>query len=296
MRVLTVDRLEIDARSAAREGRDETVQSFKLPMGDRHSFADSRALKRFALSQDAEQGLSLKGWLGARKSTREFRQNVVLRIRFEVEDGCLADENVGDLHGPLRIAAHSITAPTASAMPNMPAKTRIAIFPGNEPRLYDLPALRRGQDIHRFAVFGHRAARDIDTGSLQHFLDPLVRHWPRWIFALDDFADLVLHGLTREGLTPVRATDARVEEVFELKDALGRMNILVRRNAADRRLVHLDIVCDITKVQGLEMSDTVLEEVALILDDRLHHLVDRALTLVNRFVQQISKKPCLLTM
>ncbi len=84
MRVLTVDRLEIDARSAAREGRDETVQSFKLPMGDRHSFADSRALKRFALSQDAEQGLSLKGWLGARKSTREFRQNVVLRIRFGV--------------------------------------------------------------------------------------------------------------------------------------------------------------------------------------------------------------------
>ena len=57
---------------------------------------------------------------------------------------------------------------------------------------------------------------------------------------------------TAVALHPV---DARVEEVLELEDALGRVHVLVGRHPADRRLVHLDVVGDVAQVQRLQEVD-----------------------------------------
>ena len=97
---------------------------------------------------------------------------------------------------------------------------------------------------------------------------------------LDDLADALLDALARHRVA-VQLADARVEEELQLEDALGAVHVLVGRDAADRRLVHLDVVGDVSQVQRLQMRDAMLEEVSLVADDALHHLVDRPLPLVD---------------
>ena len=76
-----------------------------------------------------------------------------------------------------------------------------------------------------------------------------------------------------------------MEEVLHLEHALRRVHVLVGHDAADRRLVHADVVGDVAQHQRPQVLDAVIEEVALEVDDAVGDLVDRLLPLLDRLDQ-----------
>ena len=70
--------------------------------------------------------------------------------------------------------------------------------------------------------------------------------------------------------------DRRREEVLELVDAARRRDILVRRDPAHRRFVHLDFVGDVAQDERPQMSDALGEKSALLRDDLRGHLDELA--------------------
>src|SRR5574338_1116133 len=170
------------------------------------------------------------------------------------------------------------------------ARARPTFPPGDPgvPELEDLLALAARQDAELLAVLGDGAARDVDAALLEQLDDLLVRVRALGVLARDQLLDLRLHRLRREVLA-VRARDARVEEELQLEDALRRVHVLRRRHARHRRLVHADVLGDVTQDERLEMRDALVEELALELQDRLGDLDDRALALLDRSDQPLRR-------
>ena len=62
---------------------------------------------------------------------------------------------------------------------------------------------------------------------------------------------------------------------------MRRRHIFVGGDAADRGLVHPDIVGDILEDERRELGDAVAEKGLLVLDDAFHHFIQRPLPLVQ---------------
>src|SRR5687768_13981612 len=147
----------------------------------------------------------------------------------------------------------------------------------------NLPLVRRG-DLQLLAVLGDGAPRQLETLTLQNLDDlRIAQRLPR-IVLFDDLADPLLDGHRRHRFA-IRAGDAAVEEVLHLEHALRRVHVLVRHHAADRRLVHADVVGDIAQYERTQVFDPVIEEVALEVDDAGRDLVNRLLPLLDRLDQ-----------
>src|SRR5436309_3480720 len=106
--------------------------------------------------------------------------------------------------------------------------------------------LVRGQDAELLAVLGHRAARDRETTLLERLRDFLVGLRLCRVFGGQDVLDHLLDRDRRHHL-PVARRDAAVEEELQLEQPLRGFDVLVRRDAADRRFVHPDVLADIAQ-------------------------------------------------
>src|SRR5262252_1730719 len=135
-------------------------------------------------------------------------------------------------------------------------------------------ALVRGRNFELFAVFGDGTACQLEPFTLQHRDNLRIAQRLARILVLDDLADALLDRHRRDTLA-VRAADAAVEEVLHLEHALGRVHVLVRDDAADRRLVHADVVGHVAQHQRPQVLDAVVQEVPLEVDDALRNLEDR---------------------
>src|SRR6478735_11939293 len=88
-------------------------------------------------------------------------------------------------------------------------------------------ALGRRQDPEHLAVFRDRAARNLDALVLLEYLDDgLVADGVGLVLLIDQSLDRLLHALARDVLVG-DATNARVEEILELEQALRRVHVLV---------------------------------------------------------------------
>src|SRR5213593_3281761 len=106
--------------------------------------------------------------------------------------------------------------------------------------------LVRGQDAELLAVLGDRAARDREATLLERLRDFLVGLRLCRVFGGQDVLDHLLDRDRRYHL-PVARRDAAVEEELQLEQPLRGFDVLVRRDAADRRFVHPDVLADIAQ-------------------------------------------------
>src|SRR5262249_43302449 len=90
-------------------------------------------------------------------------------------------------------------------------------------------------------VLGHRTARDLKPLLLQDPGDLRIAERSFLVFLADDLADLLLDR-SRRDVVAVGRRDAAVKEVLHLEEPTGRVHVLVVDHAADRRLVHLDVL------------------------------------------------------
>src|SRR5678816_536238 len=95
------------------------------------------------------------------------------------------------------------------------------------------PALVRGQNPELLAVLGDRAAGDREAALLQRLRDFLIRLRLRRVLGGQEVLDHLLDRHRRDHLAVARG-DAAVEEELQLEQALRRLDVLVRRHAADR--------------------------------------------------------------
>ena len=73
-----------------------------------------------------------------------------------------------------------------------------------------------------------------------------------------------------------------MEEELQLEQALRCLDIFVGRHAANRGLVHADVLADVAQRERPQVREPLVQEVALELDDRRGDLAERALPLVHR--------------
>src|SRR4029077_20289772 len=151
----------------------------------------------------------------------------------------------------------------------------------------------RREDAHLLPVLRHGPTRDVDGLLGEEFGDVLVVQRLPPVFLGDDGPDAFLHALGRH-LLAVSAAQARREEVLELERALRRVHVLACRRAADRGLVHADVVRDVLQHQRTELRDAVIEEIALELRDARGDHVERALPLVDRLDEPCGRPHLLL--
>ena len=87
----------------------------------------------------------------------------------------------------------------------------------------------------------------------------------------------------------VGAGGAADEEPLEREDAARRLNPLVVDRPADRRDVDADLVGDLLHLERLDVVRAVVEELRLVIDDRLRHAGERAAALLDRFDQPLGR-------
>ena len=121
---------------------------------------------------------------------------------------------------------------------------------------------------------------------LEDFADAFVGKRILGVLLADAFLDEGLDAF-RADLTAVIKFQRAVEEEFEFVYPERRRHILVRGDAADGGLVHVDVVGDVFQDKRLEFADPFLEEAPLVLHDAFHDLVQRPLTLM-----QALDEPC----
>ena len=97
MRGLPVDRLEVNALHASREGGDDAVEARNLPVRNCDPFADSSALERLTVRKHFLEPLRVQRRLGFGHRPGEFLEDRILGVRGQVEDRPILDEDVLDL-------------------------------------------------------------------------------------------------------------------------------------------------------------------------------------------------------
>jgi hypothetical protein len=106
------------------------------------------------------------------------------------------------------------------------------------------PLVGRGNP-HPYAVFGHRAAGNVDALVTKQFGDVLVRECAVRGFAVDQGADTMADGFRRIRAVSVRCRDRRGEEIFELKETPRRGDVFIVGNPADCALAFTDRIGDV---------------------------------------------------
>src|SRR5215472_4041506 len=137
------------------------------------------------------------------------------------------------------------------------------------------------QNAQNLAVFSHRPPSNLDSLGPEQLDDLLIRIGARRILTRHQLLDVVFHRLGGNVVSR-QPGDRGVEEVLELEDSLGRMDVLAGGHPRHRGLVHPDVLSHVPQNQGFEVGNAPVEEVALELYDGLGHLVDRPLPLMDR--------------
>src|ERR1035437_546359 len=140
--------------------------------------------------------------------------------------------------------------------------------------------LMSGRNLHVLAVFGHGAARDVDTPILKHGCDLLVGEGLGAILLFDHFLHSALQ--QEERCTPAqRPLDRFREEIAELEDALRRMHIFAGHGAAHGGGMHPYLLRHFLDHHGLQTIQPVAEEFGLAPHDGLADLEDGLLALLD---------------
>src|SRR5262249_20365340 len=145
----------------------------------------------------------------------------------------------------------------------------------------DLFALGRRQDTHQLPILRDPAPRKVDLLLAEQLRGVLVAQWLSRVLLGDGLSGLLPSPLCAPP-GALSTAEARGEEVLELERPLRGVHVLAGRGAADRRLVHPDVVRDVLQHERAEKRDAFLEELALELHDARRDHVERALTLVDR--------------
>src|SRR5437868_2292781 len=138
-----------------------------------------------------------------------------------------------------------------------------------------------GENTELVAVLGDGAAGDLDSALAEDVDDGLIGERVLWIFFLDELLQLRLDP-TRRDVLPIRSREAGGEEELQRENAPRCLDELLVGDAAHRRFVHVDDFGDFAKRQRLEVLDSLLEEIALTLDDVVHDLEHRLPALLDR--------------
>src|SRR5262245_29210832 len=141
-------------------------------------------------------------------------------------------------------------------------------------------ALGGGRDPELLPVLGDRSARDLDSLGPELLRDPGVGVGTAGVLLVHDPRDLVLDR-QRGNVVALRRVDAAVEEVLHREEPARRVHVLVGHDAGDRGFVHGDVVGDVAQYERPQVLDAVVEKLPLMADDRVGHLVDRPLALVQ---------------
>src|SRR6266446_358334 len=192
-----------------------------------------------------------------------------------------------------------ISGVTSKLRPMMPLDIRTASLPCRSERseesraakellrfaqmahtLENLLAVGRRGDVQLVAVFRDGAAGDVDPLVVEDLHDLGVRERFAGILTVNEALNLLLDGKAGDVLARV-GVDSTVKEVLHEEETARRVHVLVRHDAGDGGLVHLDVVGHVAQNQGAEEIDSSLQELALVLHDRFGHLVDGALALVE---------------
>src|SRR3954464_4686960 len=137
------------------------------------------------------------------------------------------------------------------------------------------------QDSELVAVLRHGATRDLHAALLEDVDDRLIGERMLRVFFGDELLDLRLDAARRDVFALGRR-QARRKEELERQYATRRLDELLVRHAADRRLVHVDHFGDFAQRQRLEELHALLEKGALPVDDVVHDLEHRLTTLLDR--------------
>src|ERR1700686_4660313 len=101
------------------------------------------------------------------------------------------------------------------------------------------------------------------------------------VFFRHEFLELRLDAPGRDVLA-VRCRKSRGKEELEWEHTAGSLHELLIGDSADGGLVHVDDLSDLAEGEGLPVLNSLLEELALPLDDVVHHLEHRLTTLLDR--------------
>src|SRR5580698_2578934 len=143
-------------------------------------------------------------------------------------------------------------------------------------------ALVGARDAHILPVLRDRAASDLDTLRLEDAGDLLVGQRPGGIFFLDELLDPAFEDQQRSAAT-LRAVHALAEEIAELEDSLRGMGVLIGNRSAHSRRMHANLFGDFLDHHRLQLVYTLVEEIALALQDRIAHAQNRLLALLDVF-------------
>ena len=111
--------------------------------------------------------------------------------------------------------------------------------------LLDPAALIRRRNSHPYAVFGHRAAGNVDALVTKQLGDVLVRECAVRGFAVDQGADTMTDRFRRMRAVSVRCRDRRGEEILEPKETPRRGDVFIVGNPADCALAFTDRIGDV---------------------------------------------------
>src|SRR5579863_9105318 len=147
-----------------------------------------------------------------------------------------------------------------------------------QPSVVAAPALMRGRDIHILAVFRDGAPGELDALRLKHRGELVVGERMTRIFVFDQLADLAFeHEQRRVGA--FRAVGTFGEKETQLKNALGRVRILVGDGAAYGGRMDAYLFGDLFDHHRAQSFNSLVEEVLLAANDHFAGPQDRALTL-----------------
>ena len=134
--------------------------------------------------------------------------------------------------------------------------------------LFALPARR---DTQSFAVLRYRPPCDGKARLAQRFDDFLVGERILLIFLANHFKKLLLDRVPRDFFA-VSGGCTAAEEPLEREDSSRRLDVFVVYCATYSRHVHVDAVSDLLHLERFDRLWTFVEEVLLVLDDRLGDL------------------------
>src|SRR5260370_12534417 len=138
----------------------------------------------------------------------------------------------------------------------------------------------RRKNAELIAVLGDRATRDADAFALEHLDDLLIGQRVLGRLVVDELLNLCLDGPSARVLARRGRQTAREEEL-QRQQAARCLHVLLVGHAADGALVHADDVGDLAQRERLQVIDALLEELALPVDDEIHHFQHRLTALLD---------------
>src|SRR5262249_12600875 len=126
------------------------------------------------------------------------------------------------------------TSPTSTALPDTRkliassrSQARRHRLIGTNQSLFLAPTLNRRRYPHRFPVFGHGPARNVDTCATQFVDNRIIGQDIADTLSVDQLPDPMTNSFRGMRFSAVGGSDGGREEIFQLKDAATRRHVFV---------------------------------------------------------------------